>query len=64
MRWQDDFRLVRELGIDYYITNEHLAHEGGRVTSSGEIFGYYQHGRCQKFMGPALETVDEPVPPR
>jgi len=29
------------LGTDYYITNEHLVHEDGRVTGSGEVFGYY-----------------------
>ncbi len=29
------------MGNDYYIANEHLIHEDGRVTASGEIFGYY-----------------------
>ena len=29
------------LGNDYYYTNEHLVHEDGRVTGSGEVFGYY-----------------------
>lgn len=29
------------MGNDYYMTNEHLVHEDGRVTGSGEIFGYY-----------------------
>ena len=29
------------LGTDYYYTNEHLVHEDGRVTGSGEVFGYY-----------------------
>jgi beta-glucosidase/6-phospho-beta-glucosidase/beta-galactosidase len=29
------------MGTDYYITNEHLVHSDGRVTPSGEIFGYY-----------------------
>ena len=29
------------MGNDYYITNEHMVHEDGRVTASGEIFGYY-----------------------
>ncbi len=29
------------MGTDYYLTNEHLVHQDGRVTGSGEIFGYY-----------------------
>src|SRR5205085_7484902 len=29
------------MGTDYYITNEHLVTEDGRVEPSGEIFGYY-----------------------
>jgi len=29
------------MGTDYYVTNEHLVHADGRVTSSGEILGYY-----------------------
>ena len=29
------------MGTDYYVTNEHLVHADGRVTPSGEIFGYY-----------------------
>ena len=29
------------LGNDYYYTNEHLVHEDGQVTGSGEVFGYY-----------------------
>src|SRR5258706_1614998 len=29
------------MGNDYYITNEHLLTEDGRVEEAGEIFGYY-----------------------
>ncbi|MFC7515368.1 family 1 glycosylhydrolase [Herbaspirillum sp. GCM10030257] len=28
------------MGNDYYMTNEHLVHEDGRMEASGEIFGY------------------------
>uniref|UniRef100_UPI0025EC6531 family 1 glycosylhydrolase n=1 Tax=Deinococcus sp. TaxID=47478 RepID=UPI0025EC6531 len=29
------------MGNDYYVTNEHMVHADGRVTPSGEVFGYY-----------------------
>lgn len=29
------------MGNDYYVTNEHLVQEDGRVEPSGELFGYY-----------------------
>ncbi len=29
------------MGNDYYVTNEHLVHEDGTTSASGEIFGYY-----------------------
>ncbi len=29
------------MGNDYYITNEHLVHDDGNTSPSGEIFGYY-----------------------
>jgi beta-glucosidase/6-phospho-beta-glucosidase/beta-galactosidase len=29
------------MGTDYYVSNEHLVHHDGRITDSGEIFGYY-----------------------
>ena len=48
---RDEFRwFMREgarlrphhiMGTDYYATNEHLVDEVGRVTPSGETFGYY-----------------------
>jgi beta-glucosidase/6-phospho-beta-glucosidase/beta-galactosidase len=28
------------LGTDYYVTNEHLVHEGGATEASGDVFGY------------------------
>ncbi|MEO8288419.1 MAG: family 1 glycosylhydrolase [Chloroflexota bacterium] len=48
---RDEFRWFMEhgralkpfqvMGNDYYITNEHLVHDDGRVTMAGEVFGYY-----------------------
>ncbi len=29
------------MGNDYYVTNEHLVHDDGNTSPSGEIFGYY-----------------------
>ncbi len=29
------------MGNDYYVTNEHLVHDDGTTSPSGEIFGYY-----------------------
>jgi beta-glucosidase/6-phospho-beta-glucosidase/beta-galactosidase len=29
------------MGNDYYVTNEHMVHPDGRVTTAGETFGYY-----------------------
>jgi beta-glucosidase/6-phospho-beta-glucosidase/beta-galactosidase len=29
------------MGNDYYITNEHLIHQDGRITPAGEVLGYY-----------------------
>ena len=46
------------MGNDYYITNEHLVHEDGRVTPSGEIFGYYVITRqyYQRYRLPVMHT--------
>ncbi len=38
---QNQVKASCVLGTDYYITNEHLVHEDGHVTGSGEVFGYY-----------------------
>lgn len=29
------------MGNDYYVTNEHMVHADGRISHSGEIFGYH-----------------------
>ena len=29
------------MGNDYYVTNEHLVHPDGTITSAGDTFGYY-----------------------
>jgi beta-glucosidase/6-phospho-beta-glucosidase/beta-galactosidase len=40
--WFLEHRLQRHciMGTDYYYTNEHRVYEDGRVTASGEVFGY------------------------
>jgi beta-glucosidase/6-phospho-beta-glucosidase/beta-galactosidase len=38
---QNQVKASCVLGNDYYITNEHLVHEDGHITGSGEVFGYY-----------------------
>lgn len=46
------------LGNDYYVTNEHLVHQDGRITASGEIFGYYviTHQYYQRYHLPVMHT--------
>jgi beta-glucosidase/6-phospho-beta-glucosidase/beta-galactosidase len=46
------------MGNDYYITNEHLVHEDGSVTPSGEIFGYYviTHQYFSRYHLPVMHT--------
>lgn len=46
------------MGNDYYITNEHLVHEDGTITASGEIFGYYviTHQYFQRYRLPVMHT--------
>ena len=46
------------LGNDYYVTNEHIVHEDGRVTGSGEIFGYYviTHQYYDRYHLPVMHT--------
>ncbi len=46
------------MGNDYYVTNEHLVHEDGRVTGSGEVFGYYVITRqyYQRYRLPVMHT--------
>ena len=38
---EHNFKRYCVMGNDYYFTNEHLVHPDGRITGSGEIFGYY-----------------------
>ena len=46
------------MGTDYYYTNEHLVHQDGRVTASGEIFGYYVITRqyFERYRLPVMHT--------
>ena len=46
------------MGTDYYVTNEHLIHADGRVTPSGEIFGYYVLTRqyWERYRLPVMHT--------
>lgn len=46
------------MGNDYYITNEHLVHQDGNVTASGEIFGYYviTHQYYRRYRLPVMHT--------
>ena len=46
------------MGTDYYVTNEHLVHADGRVTPSGEIFGYYVITRqyYERYRLPVMHT--------
>jgi beta-glucosidase/6-phospho-beta-glucosidase/beta-galactosidase len=39
--FQRKFSPRQIMGNDYYVTNEHLVDHEGRVTPSGEVFGYY-----------------------
>src|SRR6185295_12478322 len=49
-------RLV--MGNDYYVTNEHMVHEDGRIEASGEIFGYYviTHQYFNRYHLPVMHT--------
>jgi beta-glucosidase/6-phospho-beta-glucosidase/beta-galactosidase len=46
------------MGNDYYITNEHLVHEDGHTSPSGEIFGYYviTHQYFTRYRLPVMHT--------
>lgn len=46
------------MGNDYYITNEHLVHEDGSTSPSGEIFGYYviTHQYYLRYRLPVMHT--------
>jgi hypothetical protein len=36
-----DLRSHCIMGTDYYITNEHMLHPGGRAMGAGDVYGYY-----------------------
>jgi beta-glucosidase/6-phospho-beta-glucosidase/beta-galactosidase len=46
------------MGNDYYVTNEHLVHQDGSATASGEIFGYYviTHQYYSRYGLPVMHT--------
>jgi beta-glucosidase/6-phospho-beta-glucosidase/beta-galactosidase len=46
------------MGNDYYKTNEHLVDENGRISPSGEIFGYYviTHQYYSRYGLPVMHT--------
>ncbi len=54
------------MGNDYYVTNEHLVHEDGSTSASGEIFGYYviTHQYYTRYRIPVMHTetnITEPA---
>jgi hypothetical protein len=55
-----DNRLKRHciMGTDYYFTNEHRVYADGRVTASGEIFGYDEITRQyhDRYQMPVMHT--------
>lgn len=46
------------MGNDYYVTNEHMVHEDGSTSPSGEIFGYYviTHQYFKRYKLPVMHT--------
>jgi beta-glucosidase/6-phospho-beta-glucosidase/beta-galactosidase len=46
------------MGNDYYLTNEHLVEEDGKISASGEIFGYYviTHQYFSRYRLPVMHT--------
>ncbi len=46
------------MGTDYYETNEHLVNDDGRLSPSGEIFGYYviTHQYFDRYHLPVMHT--------
>ena len=53
------------MGNDYYITNEHMVHEDGNTSASGEIFGYYVITKqyFQRYLLPVMHTETNIVEP-
>ena len=46
------------MGNDYYITNEHLVRDDGRIEPAGEVFGYYviTHQYYDRYRLPVMHT--------
>lgn len=46
------------MGNDYYVTNEHMVHNDGSTSASGEIFGYYviTHQYFNRYRLPVMHT--------
>ncbi|HEY1007765.1 MAG TPA: family 1 glycosylhydrolase [Sphingobacteriaceae bacterium] len=46
------------MGNDYYVTNEHMVHEDGSTSASGDIFGYYviTHQYYSRYKLPVMHT--------
>jgi beta-glucosidase/6-phospho-beta-glucosidase/beta-galactosidase len=68
--WFGEHRLKSKvncvMGNDYYITNEHMVHEDGSTSPSGEIFGYYviTHQYFRRYKLPIMHTetnITEPL---
>lgn len=66
--WFEDNQVKARcvMGNDYYITNEHLVHEDGSTSPSGEIFGYYviTHQYFSRYRLPIMHTETNLSMPR
>ncbi|MBC7744662.1 MAG: family 1 glycosylhydrolase [Flavobacterium sp.] len=53
------------MGNDYYVTNEHMVHEDGTTSASGEILGYYviTHQYYSRYKLPVMHTETNIIEP-
>ena len=53
------------MGNDYYVTNEHMVHENGTTSASGEILGYYviTHQYFSRYKLPVMHTETNIIEP-
>lgn len=53
------------MGNDYYVTNEHMVHEDGTTSASGEILGYYviTHQYFNRYKLPVMHTETNIIEP-
>ena len=53
------------MGNDYYVTNEHMVHEDGTTSASGEILGYYviTHQYFSRYKLPVMHTETNIIEP-